>query len=46
MVGIVPVDVMWGWDVFAIGMGGRHWWVVVAVDGRWWSAVVAICGGY
>ena len=43
--GIVAVDVVCGWDAFTIGVGGRCWWVVVAVDGRWWAAVVAVHGG-
>ena len=43
--GVVAVDVVWGWDAFAIGVGGTCGWVVVAVDGRWWAAVVAVRGG-
>ena len=36
VVGIVVVDVMWGQGVFAIGIGGWCWWVVVAVEGGGW----------
>ena len=37
--GVVAMDMVWGWGAFTICVGG---WVVVAMDERWWLLLLFV----